>query len=439
MTMSSNPRRFRRDPAAGVDLLIAGASARSAVFSAIRGGFRVAAADLFADADLAENADATRIRNWPGGVVEWTRSFPGDVPFLYAGGLENCPEMLEEIARDRIVAGVMRGGLREIRDPTFLSAWCRRSGFRYPRLLSASTVGSRESLVKPRRGTAGLGIRCYEGGPLAVDDYLQEFVNGVSGSAAYLVNASGAEFLGRCRQLPREPSDAARLPPFLYRGSVTQRTSFDDWLAELGEGLNRLGVRGLCGVDFIDPGEGSPVILEINPRWTASMELLELRVGRSFISEHAACFGIFPSQGKPNDHSSAFSHAVAGSLGKRILFAPRAIRWRTPPPEILPPIDVQSLKFDCESLVPMGARHSASDRVRTGRASGTRQSSIDAEFVSDGVPVIADVPQPGRRIDAGEPLCTIFAAGDNFEACRLELLARERRLLAFLETAEPSG
>ena len=394
--MSSNRRPIARDPDRDPNLLIAGGSARAAAHSAVRGGFRVAAADLFADADLSEIAGATRIRDWPNGVLEWTKSFPDDVPFLYAGGLENCPELLDEIGRDRFVAGVTGRGLRELRDPTFLAEWCRRIGFRYPRLLSTSTMGSSKSLVKPRRGTAGLGIHRYEGRPLAVDEYLQEFVDGISVSAAYLVEANGAELLGSCRQLPREISDAARLPPFLYRGSVTQRLSFDDRLGELGEGLCRLGVRGLCGVDFIDPGAGSPVILEINPRWTASMELLALRLGRSFISEHAACFGILPSQGRPNDHSSTFSHAVAGNLGKRIVFAARPILWRDPPAGILP-------------------------------------------RVSSGVPVIADLPQTGRRIDAGEPLCTLFAMGDSFEACRLELLARERRLLAYLESDERSG
>ena len=42
-------------------LAIVGASVRAAAFSALRAGFEVVAADLFADADLRAHCDVTRI------------------------------------------------------------------------------------------------------------------------------------------------------------------------------------------------------------------------------------------------------------------------------------------------------------------------------------------------------------------------------------------
>ena len=54
-------------------IAIVGASVRAAAASAVRAGFSVAAADLFADEDLREIADATRIRDYPDGLADWLK------------------------------------------------------------------------------------------------------------------------------------------------------------------------------------------------------------------------------------------------------------------------------------------------------------------------------------------------------------------------------
>jgi predicted ATP-grasp superfamily ATP-dependent carboligase len=51
-------------------------------------------------------------------------------------------------------------------------------------------------------------------------------------------------------------------------------------------------------------------------------------------------------------------------------------------------------------------------------------------WLDDGT--VADVPLPGERIEAGRPICTVFASGRNGAECEAALLARAGRLYAQL-------
>ena len=47
---------------------------------------------------------------------------------------------------------------------------------------------------------------------------------------------------------------------------------------------------------------------------------------------------------------------------------------------------------------------------------------------------VRDVPHPGEQIPAGRPVCTIFAAGANPDACYDGLVARANRMYETLES-----
>src|SRR6185312_3568245 len=56
---------------------------------------------------------------------------------------------------------------------------------------------------------------------------------------------------------------------------------------ELARGVTReFGLRGVCGVDFI-ARDAVPYAIEVNPRPTASMELVERATGSSIWAAHA--------------------------------------------------------------------------------------------------------------------------------------------------------
>ena len=85
-------------------IFIAGASVRCAVDSAVRGGYTPLAADLFADYDLRQQCQPYRIEDYPAQLLAISRELP-DVPWMYTGGLENHPRLVDQISRQHQLMG----------------------------------------------------------------------------------------------------------------------------------------------------------------------------------------------------------------------------------------------------------------------------------------------------------------------------------------------
>jgi predicted ATP-grasp superfamily ATP-dependent carboligase len=134
------------------------------------------------------------------------------------------------------------------------------------------------------------------------------------------------------------------------------------------------GLVGLNGLDFIVQ-DGVPYAIEVNPRYSASMELIERAHGLSMFEVHVgACAGTLP----------AAPPASTRVEGKAIVFARRD--------------------------------------VTLGDTSGWLDQNS-----------FADVPHPGERIRRGHPICTVFARETDAASCHRALL---RRAAAVYRTAE---
>jgi predicted ATP-grasp superfamily ATP-dependent carboligase len=149
---------------------------------------------------------------------------------------------------------------------------------------------------------------------------------------------------------------------------------FDDAVTNRAAALasavtEEFGLVGLNGIDFI-ARDGVPYPLEVNPRWCASMELVERASGVSVFATHAAACaeGRLPA-------SAAFAMPRSAVIGKAIVFA------------------------------------------RADRCMGDTRAWL-------GDDTVRDVPQPGRRIPTGSPMCTVFATGPDVAACREALIRR---------------
>jgi predicted ATP-grasp superfamily ATP-dependent carboligase len=135
----------------------------------------------------------------------------------------------------------------------------------------------------------------------------------------------------------------------------------------------RLRLRGVNGVDLVvarDDGGPTPYLVEVNPRYTASMELVERAYDLNVFSLHReAMVGRLPtfSLGDHLDAQEAY-------VGKGIVYARRDVTM----PETA-------------SWAEKGRR---------------------------------DVPFPGERIEAGHPVCTVLTEGANRAACWDQLVAR---------------
>lgn len=379
------------------NVLILGASARAAAFSAIRAGLRPRCVDYFADADLAAVCPTTAIDpRQPDAEIERLAVSPGRPRWFYTGPFENRPDLVARLSLKSRLLGNGAETLRAVRDPWRAASVVHRADMAAPGLarIADGPPAPGRWLVKPLASAGGVGVRFWDGTPPAIDasHYLQEYIDGPTLSALYVAARGAARLLGIVRQEQGAPG-----APFLYRGSV------GPWpvgrpvaakLDRLGELLAvEFALVGLFGVDFV-LADGEPRPIEINPRYTASVEVLELAARRSLLADHLrACVR--------GDLPEAYSSPPSSSdvVGKRVLYASRPIRV----PEIpIPRILLHGFQ----------------------------------------VPPIADIPRPGVVIQPGEPIMTVLARGRDPEAClsaldRLERAWRER-LAARAENAPDS-
>src|SRR5206468_9397103 len=120
--------------------------------------------------------------------------------------------------------------------------------------------------------------------------YFQKRIAGGSFSALFIASQGEASLIGVTRQLTGTPG-----LPFAYRGSIGPVSISEGLKARLDEMgrvlVSEFALVGLFGVDYIlRDGEAWPV--EVNPRYTASVEVLELSLRRSLMAEHLrACDG----------------------------------------------------------------------------------------------------------------------------------------------------
>jgi predicted ATP-grasp superfamily ATP-dependent carboligase len=364
---------------------IVGASARAAAFSAHRAGYEVVTADLFADADLARIAEATRIANYPDGFVDWLDATDCDA-WMYTGALENSPNLIDRMALIRPLLGCHGARLREARDPLLLQQLVRDAGLHFPETRVDGEPLSLDGswVCKTYGGASGSGVWLLDGEAALhraerERAVLQRFIAGDPAAAIFVISERCAELWGVTRQFVGRFGAG----PWQYVGSlgpIDVGPAVASQLAALGDLLaNRFALRGIVGVDLI-LRDGSAWVIEINPRYTASVEILERVDGRPILAAHVSAF-------EPSSEGPVADHVTAPAPrfhAKTIVFAPRTAT-------ILPSFFAWA---------------------------------IERAAPSDEPSWLADIPHSGEVIQAGRPILTVFAAGDTEVACERQL--RER-------------
>ena len=295
----------------GATIAVVGASARAAALSVLRSGRRAVAADLFADADLRRVCPATRISPYPAGLVDWLRDAPCD-GWLYTGALENYPELVDELATLKPLLGNPGNVLRRVRDPLLLQQVLQEHGFSFPETRASSDGLPRDGswLAKTYRGSSGVGVSEWDSATSNCG-FFQRRIHGDACSALF----AGGVLLGATRQLVGEAWTGASR--FQYCGSLAPWPLTADTersLRTLGEALvEEFDLVGLFGVDFIFDGREAWTI-EVNPRYTASAEVVEQAGNTCVIDWHVASHQRRLTPPPAVDYSST-------SYGKAILFA----------------------------------------------------------------------------------------------------------------------
>jgi predicted ATP-grasp superfamily ATP-dependent carboligase len=382
-------------------VLIAGVSTRAAAESAARAGFEVTALDAFGDLDQHASVRALSTRRdfgarFTAGAVARAAGLAACDAVAYLSNFENHPAAVRALAAGRTLWGNPPDVLQRVRHPLRVARAFHRRGLAAPAVRlaydapegdAAADTAHRRWLAKPRASGGGHGIELAPSAPGATVAprrgwYLQEQIDGVPASVVFVAAGGGAVPLGVSRQLVGEPAFGA--DGYRYCGSILAAAG-DPQLAHdrplvagacclVAAVAEEFGVVGVNGIDFVARA-GVPYPIEVNPRYSASMELVERAYGLSVFGVHAsACaVGALPA------FDVARARRGAGAVGKAIVFA----------------------------------RHD----VVTGN---TRDWLDDAS--------VRDVPWPGERIPRGRPVCTVFAEGVDAAACHAALVRRAERI-----------
>jgi predicted ATP-grasp superfamily ATP-dependent carboligase len=208
--------------------------------------------------------------------------------------------------------------------------------------------------------------------------------------SAVFVRARGdVRILGVTEQLIGEAWLNA--PPFRYAGNVGPVEPAPELrldLLRIGLVLGeQCGLLGLFGVDFV-LHDGRPWVVEVNPRYPASVEVLELATGVLALPLHRMAF----------DPEADPERRIATGwpvIGKAVLYAPHRLA--------MPP-------YDPTRVLSSALR----DDLRVARqGSGVH---------------LADIPATGEVIERGWPVLTILAEAESRERCLTELKKRAERV-----------
>jgi predicted ATP-grasp superfamily ATP-dependent carboligase len=238
-------------------------------------------------------------------------------------------------------------------------------------------------LLKPRASGGGHGIRWWNhGDPVPAGWYVQPFLEGEPGSIVFAAASGNCVPLGLTRQLIGDSAFGA--DGFRYCGSIlysaAPSTLADSAVQLARDCTRRFPIVGVNCVDFIAQSDAA-VPIEINPRWSASMELVERAFGVSVFAIHAAaCTGLeLPHFDLPS------ARPTHPAVGKAIIFARRDI-----------------------------------------------VCGDTSTWLSDSD--IRDVPHPDEHIAEGRPVCTVFATGDDVASCRANLVGRARAVYDIIDS-----
>ncbi|HVJ67977.1 MAG TPA: ATP-grasp domain-containing protein [Caulifigura sp.] len=376
---------------------LVGASARAAAFSALRAGLLPYCWDLFADTDLASVAEVQKIPRLSDDSLFDSDARRG-LPLMQVGGMENLPEWLARAtATGPVWANTPQVVLR-VRDPIELRDTLTPLRLPIPEVRPSYDPPDADGawLLKPIASGGGRGIVRWTSAAAqhpTLDErhVFQKFVSGQSYSAVFvgLEPPGDVNFVGISRQIVGWPLMNAG--EFAWCGSVGPASldvPTEHMIRRIGNILMwKFQLRGLFGCDFIVDSDGTPWLIEVNPRYPASAEIFELACGFTLLRSHAAAFGV-----EWNDSDAEFETYPESVLAKGVLFAPADFE--------MPALDQLQIATPYES-----------------------------------VNRIADVSAPGTLIRRGEPVCTLLVDGIDDETAthRLEEAAREFLLNALPE------
>lgn len=367
--------------------LICSLSGRGLAKAALRAGRHASCIDAFGDQDTRTLVDA-----WAHAPMADAYSFEARAlldsaatlsppahcgGLIYGSGFESQPALLAQLAAGRRLLGNTPEVLAQTGDPARFFPLLQQLGIPHPTISLNRPSQPSDWLAKQAGACGGSHIL-----PALVSGdqpgrYFQRHIKGQAASLLFLANRRDVCPVGF--NLPLQPPPEAP-SAWAYSGAARLAGGLpsqnDALLAAARHLTQALGLRGINGIDFILDQSGWK-LLELNPRPTATLELWDVAPMPSLLRLHVqACQGRLPNS----------LPSLPGSLAMAVVYA-------------------------------------------------GEQLTIPTAFVWPDW--CSDLPAAGSRIAAGEPICSVRAAGGNSavaaqwaEELRRSILRRLRRIQA---------
>ncbi len=254
---------------------------------------------------------------------------------LLGGGCENRPGLitrLESLAGRNLLGLPAPAAVSQLRGREFWASAASSANAHFPTTMSAAAflkAGLAEDsrwLHKTNSSAGGLGVRRAATPPplMPEDSYVQRIIDGRQLGITLIVERHGSRLLGCTESFSSQdwqsPTEPPSLGEFFYRGSwgPIQLT----WQqAEQIQGIGdycyqETGWQGWLQIDCIEDADHQLWILEMNPRWTAGMEVLWRSGTCNPVTEHLKALG----QPAPTESTEP---AEPSFCGKAVWYAER--------------------------------------------------------------------------------------------------------------------
>ncbi|MGB9693351.1 MAG: ATP-grasp domain-containing protein [Fervidobacterium sp.] len=293
---------------------------------------------------------------------------------LVGSGFDDRPDLWMKLRHIAPTLGNSPERLNFIRDHEKLFSVAAEVGINFPRTEKAKSPSEAVEIakdigfpvvLKPIKGSGGFRIR-FGMNPQEIEKnfekvagdnggvLVQEYIRGINASSSILGDGNDCVVVSINEQLIGVKKLGCTTP-FGYCGNVVPLKLDNKILRRVEQISLTLGTRlklvGTNGFDFVIRPDGEPFLMEVNPRFQGTLELVKYVTGLNLVEWHIkACYGELPKEIPP----------YRGYAAKMIIFAKR------------------------KSIIP-------------------DLSGINHLF---------DVPNPGTIVNKGNPICTVQVFSD---------------------------
>ncbi len=314
-----------------------GFNSRPLVLSALKFGLDVVAIDYWGDQDLKNKiknlivikdrmakTDVDTSELLISAARDAFKEFPNLEGILVGSGLDDRSDLWGKLNNLAPVFGNTPIAIKEVRNVLNLFKEARKKKISCPftqlvsTLTEAKTIGKDINfplILKPFSGGGGINIRIayntddLESKYLEISQltknnrvYLQEFIEGQDISTMVLSTGKESKVISLNEQLiglneVNSPST------FTYCGNIIPLDTTKEATQNIEESSLKLAqlfkLKGINGIDFVLK-DNNPYLMEINPRFPGTFELLENILETNLLNIHLdACFGILPTKSYP--------------------------------------------------------------------------------------------------------------------------------------------